>query len=76
MYTFVNCRTHEREQSAFCHDGYSMEQHTSQGGKKQQQHDDTANLVLYFTIEKIAVTTWKDLEKEAKSYPEEEQQMS
>ena len=37
-----------REQSAFCHDGYPIEQHIPQEGQKQQQHDDTVNMV--FTI--------------------------
>ena len=35
----------KREQSAFCHDGYSVEKHTPQGGWKQQQHDNAANLI-------------------------------
>ena len=43
----------EREQNAFCHDGYSNEQHTPQGGQKQQPHDDTAILVSQFINEEI-----------------------
>ena len=35
------------------------------GGRKQQQHDDTANQVLQFIIEKISVITRKCLEMEA-----------
>ena len=73
MYTFVCGRIYERQQSAFCHDGYSMDHHTHQGRRKQQQHDDTANLVLQFIIEEISVPMRKVLEMEAKSYPEEEQ---
>ena len=69
MYTFVHFRFLEREQSAFCHYGYSMKQHTPKGGRKQQQHDNTANLVSQFIIE-------EKLEREAKSYLEEEQQSS
>ena len=76
MYTFVHCRIREREQSAFFNDGYSNEQHKPQGGRKQQQHDDTANLVLQFIIEEIPVTMRKGLEIEPKSYPQEEQQLS
>ena len=60
--------THGKEQSAFGHDGYTNEQHTSQGGWKQHQHDDAANLVSKFINEKISVTIRKRLEMEAKSY--------
>ena len=73
MYTFVDCIIHEKDQSAFCHDGYYMEQHTPQGGWKQQQHDDTTNLVIQFINEEISVTMRKILEMEAKSHPQEEQ---
>ena len=76
MDTFVHCRIHEREQSVFCHDGYSVKQHIFQGGREQQQHNDTANLVSKFIMEEILVTMRKRLEMEAKSYAEEEQQSS
>ena len=54
-YTCVQCRIHERKQ-CFCHDGYSSEQHTPQGQHKQQQHNNTANLVLQLINEKISGT--------------------
>ena len=75
MYTFF-FRIHEREQCAFCHDGYSNEQYTPWRGQKQQQHDDTANMVLQFIIEEISVIMRRRLEMEGKSYPQEEQQLS
>ena len=50
--------------------------HTLQGGWKQQQHDDTAYLVLQFIIEEISVMMRKRLEMETKSYPKEEQHSS
>ena len=76
MYTSVCFRIHEREQSAFCHDSYSMEKHTSLGGQKQQQHDDAANLVSQFINEEISVTMRKTLEMEGKSYPQDDQHSS
>ena len=73
MYTFIHCRILEREDSAFCHDGFSMEQHRPHQKREQQQHDDTANLVSQFIIEEILVTMRKSLGMETKSYLEEEQ---
>ena len=45
-----------------------MDQYPPQGGGKQQQHDDTANLAWHFTNEEISVTMRKQLEMEAMSY--------
>ena len=53
-----------------------MEQHTPQGGWKEQQHYDKANLFLQFIDEEISMTMRKRLEVEAKSYPQEEQHSS
>ena len=77
MYTLVHCRIHEREQSAFCHDGYSMEQHTSireEGSSNNMMTQLT--LVLQGINEEISVTMRKRLEMKAKSYPQEEQHLS
>ena len=76
MYTFGHHRIHEREQSAFCYDDYSMEQQTPQGGWKQQQHDDTANIVSQFINEEISLAMRKRLEMTTKSYPQEKQHSS
>ena len=76
MYTFVYCRIHEREQSIFGSDGYSIKQHTPQGGWEQQQCDDTANLISQFINEEISVTMRKRLEMEVKSYPQDDQHLS
>ena len=49
-----------------------MEQHIPQGGRKQQQHDDTANLVLQFINEEISVDLkWKPtlIQKKGNSFP-------
>ena len=53
-----------------------MEQHTPKGERKQQQHDDTVNLVLQCINKEISVTMRKRLEMEVISYQEEEQQLS
>ena len=66
----------KREQNAFGHDGYSMDQYTPQGGWKQQQHDDSANGVLQFINEEISVMMRNRLEMEGKSYSQEVQQLS
>ena len=53
-----------------------MDQHPPQGGQKQQQHDETANMVWPFINEEISVTRRKWLEIEAMFYQPDEQQMS
>ena len=73
MHLFVHWIIHERVQSAFCHYGYSVEQHPPQGGQKQQQHNDTANLFSQFINKETSVTKRKRLEMKAKSYPQKEQ---
>ena len=75
MYTLVYLRIHEKTKKS-SHDDYSMDQHPPQGGGKQQQHDDTVNMVWHFINEEISVTTRKRLEKEAMSYQPDEQQSS
>ena len=72
MYKIVYLKIHEREQCAFCNDGFFLAKHTHQGGRKQQQHDVTANLVLQFIIEEISDTMRKNLEMKAKSYLQKE----
>ena len=53
-----------------------MDKHPPLGGPKQQQHDDTANMVWHFIHEEISVTMRKWLDIEAKSYQQNEQQSS
>ena len=74
MYTLVYLGIHERTKHS-SHDDYSMNQHTPQGGQKQQLCDDVAILVLQFINEEISVTMRKRLEMEAKFYPQEEQHL-
>ena len=53
-----------------------MNQYPPQGGQKQQQHDDTANLDSQIINEEISVTMRKRLEIEAISYRPDETQSS
>ena len=54
MYTFVYLRIHEIEQSVFCHDGCTNEQHTHQEDGSSNNMN-TANLVSQFINEEISV---------------------
>ena len=53
-----------------------MDQHPPQGGWKQQNHDDTAKVVLNFTMEEILMTVRKWLEMEEIPYQQDEQYSS
>ena len=75
MYTLVYLKIHERTKMS-SHNDYSMEQHPPQGGWKQQQNNDTTNLVSQFINEKISVAIRIRLEMDAMSHPQEEQYSS
>ena len=67
MNALVYLKIHERTKRS-SHDDYFMDEHLHQGGQKQQQHDDIANMVWHFIKEEISMTMRKRLEIEAMSY--------
>ena len=68
MYTLVYLKKNYERTKLSSHDAYSMNQHSPQVGRKQQQHDDIANLVSHFIHEDVSVKMRKRLEMEAISY--------
>ena len=76
-YVYICTLQHSLERTMCFLPWWLLQQATSpQGGRTQLWHDDTANLVSQFIIEEISLTMRKSLKMEAKSYLEEEQQLS